>query len=594
MAKSKYVKLTQREHILKRSETYVGSKNTEKTKMYVIKDNNLNNIQVEKKEVNHNPAFIKLFDEILTNASDQAIRTHKVKMIKIVIDDSKIMIENDGPTIPIKMHPEEKVYNPELIFSHLLTGENYDDTEERVVGGRNGLGAKLVNVFSKKFKVECCDGKQLYRQWTKNNMEIIEKPEIIDVKDKDQKSFTRITYYPDYSQFDFKLLTDDLRSIMYKRCLDVAAYVPKVRISVDGKTLPIRKVSDFMKMHLPEDAEFFYETLDNGWEVGIAQSTEHGFEQVSIVNGISTHKGGTHVNHVSLNLSKQIAEKIKKKVYWGDVKNKLFLFLISKVPNPTFDTQTKENLTNTMTVAIHENAQVKDSTIKRIMKSSIVESILNEMELREKLQLKNMGGGKRKKVNLPKLQDANKAGTKDSEKCKLILTEGDCLYENTEITIIRDDEKKDIKIKDIKIDDIVITHNSNLSVITAINKKIKKSCKIFLKNGNVLICSSNHKWFVYDKVDDDFLFLETNKINPNKHKIIKNKNTNIESFIEIKNISKIKHHKYDICISTVVDDILSTLEHKFSVIDKNTYKISMVKGKDLIKETHLLVNYNTL
>lgn len=425
MSQNKYVKLTPREHILKRSETYVGSKVTEKVKMYKIKNNDLNNIVVEKANVNHNPAFIKLFDEILTNASDHAIRTGKVKMIKVIIEDKKISIENDGPTIPIEMHPVEKVYNPELIFSHLLTGENYDDTEERVVGGRNGLGSKLVNVFSKKFKVECCDSKKLYRQWTRNNMMDIDDPEIIEVKDKEQKSFTRITYYPDYSQFDFDKITDDVRSIMYKRCLDVAAYIPDVRISVDGKTIPIKRISDFMKMHLPEGVDFFHEKLDNDWEVGVAYTTEHGFDQVSIVNGISTHKGGTHVNHVSLGLAKQISDKLKKKVSWIDVKNKLFLFLIAKVPNPTFDTQTKENLTNRMTSEIHQNAQMKDSTIKKIMKSDIVQSILDEAELREKLQLKRMGGGKKSKVNLPKLQDANRAGTRDSDKCHLFLCEGD-------------------------------------------------------------------------------------------------------------------------------------------------------------------------
>ena len=423
MDKNKYEKLTQREHILQRSETYVGSKNTEKTKMYVIKDNNLNNIQVEKREVNNNPAFIKLFDEILTNASDHAIRTGKVKIIKILIDDKKVSIENDGSTIPIKMHPKEKVYNAELIFSHLLTGENFKDNEERVVGGRNGLGAKLVNVFSKKFKVECCDGKQLYRQWTKDNMKTIDKPEITKVP-KGTKPYTRITYYPDYSRFDFKTLTKDLKSIMYKRCLDVAAYIPKVRVSVDGKTIPIKRISDWMKMHLPKDAEFFHEQLSNDWEIGIAQTTEHGFESVSIVNGISTHKGGTHVNHVALNIAKDISAKVKK-VNWVDVKNKIFLFLISKVPNPTFDTQTKENLTNRMTAEIHKNAEMSQTTLRKIMKSNIVQSILDEQELREKLQLKRMGGGKKANVNLPKLQDANKAGTRESDKCHLFLCEGD-------------------------------------------------------------------------------------------------------------------------------------------------------------------------
>lgn len=64
------------------------------------------------------------------------------------------------------MHKEEKVYVPELIFGHLLTSSNYDDTIKKVTGGRNGFGAKLANVFSKKFEIECADvhHKKLYKQ----------------------------------------------------------------------------------------------------------------------------------------------------------------------------------------------------------------------------------------------------------------------------------------------------------------------------------------------------------------------------------------------------------------------------------------------
>ena len=560
--------------------------------MYVIKDNDLTNIQVEKREVDNNPAFIKLFDEILTNASDHAIRTGKVKSIKVLISDEKISIENDGQTIPIKKHPVEKVYNAELIFSHLLTGENYDDDEERVVGGRNGLGAKLVNVFSKKFKVECCDGKKVYTQWTKSNMKTINKPKITNAP-KGAKPYTRITYYPDYSQFNFDKISDDLKSIMYKRCLDVAAYIPNVSVSVDKKIIPVKKITDWMEMHLPKGSEFFHEKLDNGWEVGIAKSTEHGFESVSIVNAISTYKGGTHINYVSLNIAKEISEKIKK-VTWQDVKNKLFIFLISQVPNPTFDTQTKENLTNRMTVDIHKNSEISQGTIRKIMKSEIVKSILEEQEMKERLQLKKMGGGKKKTVNLPKLQDANKAGTRESSKCHLFLCEGDCLHEDTKVVVIRDEKRLDIRIDDIEVGDVVITHKSNLRTVTSVSKKIKKASKIHLRNGEILICSSNHRWFVYDTKEDEFLFTETHKLDLSRHKMIINKNINFDSFIKIKRVDQIEHSKYDMSITTEVDQILSTFSHKFSVIDKSDFSIKMVKCMELDPENHLIVSYSTL
>jgi DNA topoisomerase-2 len=419
--KSNYVKLSQREHILIRPETYVGSINSEQKEMFVVEDISLKNINVVKKNINYNPAFIKLFDEILVNASDQSIRTDKVRIIKVNIDDEKVVVENDGPSIPIEMHDVEKVYNPELIFGHLLTGQNFDDTKERVVGGRNGLGAKLVNVFSTKFIVDCCDGKKKYKQIFKENLKTIGTP---NIKDADgSKEYTKITYYPEVSRFGYKKINDDSIALMIKRCLDVAVYNPKVRVIVNGKTVPVKNVKDYMKMHLPENAEFFYEKLKNGWEIGIAKSTTEQFEQVSIVNGINTYRGGTHVSYISNQLSKDVVDKFNKKISasWADVKNKIFLFLVSKIPNPEFDTQTKENLTNYMSKEITKGEFVSDTTIKKIMKSEIVETILQEIEAKEAARLKRIQKQKAK-VKIEKLVDAN---SKNRDGCQLFIFEGD-------------------------------------------------------------------------------------------------------------------------------------------------------------------------
>jgi len=34
---------------------------------------------------------------------------------------------NNGKGIPVAIHQEHKIYVPELIFGHLLTGSNYND-----------------------------------------------------------------------------------------------------------------------------------------------------------------------------------------------------------------------------------------------------------------------------------------------------------------------------------------------------------------------------------------------------------------------------------------------------------------------------------
>lgn len=71
-------------------------------------------------------------------------------------ESNTISVWNDGRGIPIEMHKEQKVFVPTLIFGQLLTSSNYNDSEKKVTGGRNGYGAKLCNIFSTKFVVETC------------------------------------------------------------------------------------------------------------------------------------------------------------------------------------------------------------------------------------------------------------------------------------------------------------------------------------------------------------------------------------------------------------------------------------------------------
>lgn len=85
-----------------------------------------------------------------------------MKRLEVVIDPAKNMISvlNDGKGIPVQIHKEHNIYVPELVFGHLLTSSNYNDSDKKITGGRNGYGAKLTNIFSTKFIVETADAKQ--------------------------------------------------------------------------------------------------------------------------------------------------------------------------------------------------------------------------------------------------------------------------------------------------------------------------------------------------------------------------------------------------------------------------------------------------
>ena len=159
MSLEKYKRLTDVDHVLCRSGVYLGSIiNTEREAFVVEND------KIVLKTVSYNPAIIKMFDEIISNSADESIRSGNVKNIKVTIndDDKSITVSDDGG-IPVELHPEYNIHIPELLFGELRSGSNFDD-DNRTTAGMNGMGSVLVNIFSKMFKVETCDGKKKFTQ----------------------------------------------------------------------------------------------------------------------------------------------------------------------------------------------------------------------------------------------------------------------------------------------------------------------------------------------------------------------------------------------------------------------------------------------
>ena len=147
------------EHILHRSDTYVGSTRNRVLEDYVSLSTD--NFRVIKKAINYSPAILRIFIEPLSNAIDNVSRSMKTKTpcttikVNINIETGATSVWNDGDSIPVEFDEDEECYNHSLIFGQLLTSSNYDDDEDRYnISGRNGLGVKLTNVFSEYFSVQ--------------------------------------------------------------------------------------------------------------------------------------------------------------------------------------------------------------------------------------------------------------------------------------------------------------------------------------------------------------------------------------------------------------------------------------------------------
>lgn len=432
----KYQKLTDREHILKRPDTYIGEIKKNTDQIYTF---NPENNRIEKQTIEWSAGFLKLFDEILTNAIDYSLEESTVTQIKVTInkETGELSVFNNGPGVPIVEHTEHKMYIPEMIFGYLRTGSNYDDTKMRAGGGRNGLGATVTNIFSKKFTVETVsDGKKYTQTFSENNSKKT-KPKITSNK---QNSYTKISWIPDFERFGMKDIDDNAYNLIYKRTIDSIVSTPKnVALFFNGERVNGKTLKDYVKYYFDEPSKVFYETqtftkknktakVDLVWELAVVEND--GYESVSFVNGICTTLGGTHTNYITNKLvtkMKNLVEtKIKKDVKPNIIKERLMIFLRATIVNPTFKSQTKEELSTPLK---DDNLffDISDAFVKKIITgTSILESIKDYTLAKESVELKKKtDGSKKKRVFIPKLEDANFAGTTQSTKCTLLLTEGD-------------------------------------------------------------------------------------------------------------------------------------------------------------------------
>jgi DNA topoisomerase-2 len=437
-----YKKHTHREHILELPDTYVGSTETHEETRWIY---DASSGKMAHRKVAFNPGFYKIFDEIVVNARDALVRSNStpgklpIKHIDISVsrgDNGSILIdvENDGDGIPIELHPEHKVYAPELIFGHLLTSGNYDKSEEKIVGGKNGYGAKLTNIFSNRFTLGTrhpASG-QRYTQVWQDHMAVAGKPSII--KDKATKGFVKVAYEPDLARFP-GLDLDTMTEVLHTRTIELAAMAGKeVKVTWNGTLVPTNTFEKFINLFIKDGTSHAYERCGERWEVGavlaknlFSEDDSPDDKHISFVNGINTRKGGKHVETVLktvLGTFTEVAKKKKVDIKPTQLKDSVVFFINSTIVNPSFDSQTKETLTTPAGKfgSVFKSDKLPDSLVK----IGLLEEAQSILDAKAAKDAKKTDGSKRKTLRgLPKLEDALWAGTAKSPECTLILTEGD-------------------------------------------------------------------------------------------------------------------------------------------------------------------------
>jgi len=442
---NKYQQKTDKQHILDNPDTYIGSVEIIESEQFVFSSIEESNVKIREKSIQYVPALFKLFDEGIVNCRDHAIRMAKaveekvensinVSYIDVIIEEKDggiITMLNDGNGIDVAIHPDTQIWIPEMIFGHLRTSTNYDKTEKKIVGGKNGFGFKLVLIWSMYGSIETVDhirGLKYFQEF-KENLNIISPPIITKHKGK---PYTKITFRPDYARLGLEGLTEDMISLFRKRVYDIAAVTDKnLKVRYNSQHIPIKNFTQYIDLYIgsKEETPRVYESGGDRWEYAVALSSTHEFTQVSFVNGIHTSKGGKHVEYILNQITRKLTEFIEKKkkikVNMTSIKEQIILFIRCDIENPAFDSQTKDYM-NTPFQKFGSTCTVSDKFIEKIAKMGIMDAACALTEIKTNKAVKRMDGQKTKTIRgIPKLVDANWAGTEKSNQTIIIFCEGD-------------------------------------------------------------------------------------------------------------------------------------------------------------------------
>ena len=494
-----YRKHTHREHILSLPDTYIGSIENSDEEQYVVDGE-----KFKLETIPFNPGFYKLFDELLVNAHDHVVRLKQkksenpVKTIQIEATETTITIRNDGESIDVEKHPEYGVYIPQMIFGELLTSTNYDKSEKKLVGGKNGYGVKLVNIFAKKFVLTIVDAVRglKYVQTFEDNMTKVSNPKVTSCK---TKPFVEIEWTPDFSRFGWKSPTipAGILQVIQRRVFDLAMTVGKeVKVTWCGTHIKFRDLASYASWYLPENTALVAEVPHLGWQIAASDSPTDKFFSVSFVNGIWT-RSGKHVDEITNQIVSyfvsHLETKKKIKVRPGLVRDSLAVFINCSVENPNFSSQTKEVMTSKVSCKLSE-----DYLKKLVTKLNIVETVMAQQAVKDTKEATKTDGKKQSKITgIPKLDDAVYAGTAKSHECTLILTEGDSAKAMALSGLSQDQRKyfgvfplkgKLLNVKDTSAKKVEMTEEiANLKKIVGLESGRKYTDVKSLRYGKIMI-----------------------------------------------------------------------------------------------------------
>ena len=340
--------------------------------------------------------------EVVDNAVDEHLAGYCNRLDVIINTDGSITVEDNGRGIPTGMHAKG-VSAAEVVMTVLHAGGKFDQSNYKVSAGLHGVGISAVNAVSEVLKLEIRREGKLHRQEYRRG-----EPQgpIAVVGDTDTTG-TKITFKPDLQifsgeiEYSYDILASRLRELSF---LNAGFMITLTDKRGDGRheTFEYKGgIREFVELlNKAKEAEhdkvvhiLASQQADNGHtiEVEVAMQWNKSYvEQVfPYTNNVYNREGGTHLTGFRGALTRvfnnygnasNLFKEVKNGLSGEDIREGLTAVISVKVPDPSFDSQTKSKLVSSEVKSIVESVVVdklgqffeeNPSTARKILEKAV-------------------------------------------------------------------------------------------------------------------------------------------------------------------------------------------------------------------------------
>lgn len=566
--------LTDRDHVLKRPAMYIGAVNSSSFSEYIYENN-----KIENREISYVPGLIKIINEIIDNSVDACIKSKFTKgtHISVKITSDTVEVKDDGTGIPYDLINGKT--SAEVAWGTMRSGSNFEDDAHRTQIGMNGVGSFCTNCFSIKFNGISDDGNKKVTCHFSDNAEKCKT----DVSESSGNTGVTVSFKPDLKRFGLNEIDENHILIIKQRLINLNLTYPEITFKFNGKTININSFKKYVSL-FGENPEI-YET--ENYSFAVLHNANDDFRQFSYVDGLKINDGGTHIDIISLNIVNRIRDKLVKKyksIKPGDIKNKLFIIaFLKEFPNPKFNSQSKEKITNSNSEMTEYFGEIDyENFVKKILRNKdIIDPITEVYKIKEELKRRQ----EMKSLNAPKKIKNDKYLPAIGDSKYLLIVEGECLEQNTDV-LMSDFTTK--KIRNLKVNETLLDENFRPVKVSSISTSLKNVIHFKTKSGEIL-CGENHRLKVYDTRDNSFKFLTAKEIKAGfaYYRFLKSKLNKDTKAIKINLVGKDRKGKF--FALTDENQYLSFTENDYFQIVRNN-EIKRVHSSELNQNDLILMN----